>query len=226
MGQNGLWARLETHVSLKPLSLSDYVARQLDNICPCAQGTSQLDADIMAAATQKTQACLTQLKNFNTPNFDYFNSGHYATFLYYASHLFYKNENTQLATRLFLLNKAINGIDLYYEIEMPDIFGIGHTVGMVFSKASYSNYGVFHQGCTIGRNQDDRPILEEGVILYPQSSVIGKCRVRKNTVIAPGVQLVNTDTPGNCIVFTGERGKPIFKEITENYALRYFKSCP
>jgi serine O-acetyltransferase len=211
-------------VSPAPLSLADYVARQLDNICPSGQGPTPLNADMMAAAIQKTQACLTQLKTFNAPIFDYFNSGHYATFLYYLSNLFYKNNNDTLATRLFLLNKAINGIDLYHQIDMPDIFGIGHTVGMVFSKASYANYCVFHQGCTVGRNQDDRPILEEGVILYPQSSVIGKCRVRKNTVIAPGVQLVNTDTPGNCIVFTGERGKPIFKEITETYAYRYFKS--
>jgi serine O-acetyltransferase len=211
-------------VSPAPLSLADYVARQLENICPSGQGPTPLNADMMAAATQKTQTCLTQLKTFNAPSFDYFNSGHYATFLYYLSNLFYKNNNDTLATRLFLLNKAINGIDLYHQIDMPDIFGIGHTVGMVFSKASYANYCVFHQGCTVGRNQDDRPILEEGVILYPQSSVIGKCRVRKNTVIAPGVQLVNTDTPGNCIVFTGERGKPIFKEITETYAYRYFKS--
>jgi serine O-acetyltransferase len=210
-------------VSAEPLSLANYLARQLENICPSAQGTTVLDADILAAATQKTLACLTQLNSFTAPSFDYYNSGHYATFLYYLSNLFYKNNNPILATRIFLLNKAINGIDLYYEVEMPAIFGIGHTVGMVFSKSSYANYCVFHQGCTVGRNQDDRPILEEGVILYPQASIIGKCRVRKNTVLAPGVQLVNTDTPGNCIVFSGERGKPIFKDITEYYAHRYFK---
>jgi serine O-acetyltransferase len=211
-------------VNPTPLSLPNYVAKQLENISPSFDGTTHLDVNIFELAIQKTHACLTQLKNFSGAHFDYLNSGHYATFLYYLSNSFYKNGDTILATRLFLLNKAINGIDLYYAVAMPDIFGIGHTVGMVFSKATYANYCVFHQGCTIGRNQDDRPILEEGVILYPQSSVIGKCLVRKNTVLAPAVQLVNMDTPGNCIVFPSERGKPIFKEITETYALRYFKS--
>jgi serine O-acetyltransferase len=105
---------------------------------------------------------------------------------------------------------------------MPEYFAIGHTVGMVFAKACYGNFLVMHQGCTVGRNGNDRPTLEEGVILYPNSSVIGRCLVRANTVIAPGVQLVNQDTPGNCYVFMGEKGRPVFKEIDEFFAGRYF----
>ena len=76
-------------------------------------------------------------------------------------------------------------------------------------------------GCTVGRNQGARPTLESGVILYPHASVIGACHVRENTVVSPGVQLINTDTPGNCLVFPGDRGKPVFKEIAEYYADRY-----
>jgi serine O-acetyltransferase len=57
--------------------------------------------------------------------------------------------------------------------------------------------------------------------MYPHASIIGRCRVGANTVLAPGVQLVNMDAPGDCIVFTGETGRPVFKPTTERHADRF-----
>ena len=202
--------------------LQRYVSRQLENIFPRFDEFSQIDRQVIATAIKRTNYCVSRIKLFQGAQFDYLNSGHYATFLYFLAHaLWMQSGNTRDATRVFLLNKALNGIDLFYEVKMPDVFVIGHTVGMVFAKADYSNGCVFHQGCTVGRKNDDRPTLEPGVILYPQSSVIGACLVRENTVLSPGVQLIDTDTPGNCIVFPGERGKVVFKSTSEYYADRY-----
>lgn len=202
--------------------LRKYVSRQLENICPQFDASAQVDDQAMATAIRRTNYCVSRIKLFKGSQFDYLNSGHYATFLYYLSHaLWTQNGDSRNATRVFLLNKALNGIDLFYEIRMPDVFIIGHTVGMVFAKANYGNACIFHQSCTVGRKNDDRPTLEPGVILFPQSSVIGACLVRENTIIAPGVQLIDTDTPGNCIVFPGERGKVVFKSTSEYYADRY-----
>jgi serine O-acetyltransferase len=199
-----------------------YVSRQLETMFPAFEEPGEVDSQAIATAVRRTNHCVSRIKAFKGERFEHLNSGHYATFLYYLSHALWKDsENNVEATRVFLLNKALNGIDLFYEVEMPDVFLIGHTVGMVFAKASYGNSCVFHQGCTVGRNQEARPTLESGVILYPHASVIGACHLRENTVVSPGVQLVNTDTPGNCLVFPGGRGKPIFKAITEYYADRY-----
>lgn len=189
---------------------------------PSLDGSENIDPHAIATAAQRTNYCVSRIKAFKGSQFNHLNSGHYATFLYYLAHTLWNHGgNTIEATRVFLLNKALNGIDLFYEVEMPEVFLIGHTVGMVFAKANYGIHCIFHQGCTVGRSQLARPILEAGVILYPHASVIGACHVRENTVLSPGVQLINTDTPGNCIAFPGERGRPVFKEISEYYADRY-----
>jgi serine O-acetyltransferase len=203
--------------------LSEYVSRQINNIFPIYRDSKDVKFEAVVDAVVKTNNCISKVKAYEGDRFDYMNSGHYATFLYYLSYSLGKiYGDTVEATRVFLLNKAINGIDLYYEIEMPDVFLIGHTVGMVFAKATYSNFCVFHQGCTVGRNQQERPVLEAGIIMFPNSSVIGKCHIRENTVLTPGVRLINADSPGDVIVLTGHDGRPVFKEITEYYADRYF----
>lgn len=202
--------------------LWQFVCRQLDSVIPPSNGDNSIDRRSIALAVARTNHCVSHIKANAGRPFDRLNSGHYATFLYFLANTIWKEgHDTILATRIFLLNKALNGIDLYFEVTMPDIFLIGHTVGMVFAKASYANGLVFHQGCTVGRNGNDRPTLECNVILYPNSSVIGRCVIRENTVISPGVQLVNMSTPGNCLVFSGEHGRPVFRSIDERYVDRY-----
>lgn len=203
--------------------LGGYVSRQLNNFFPSDGPAVQVGTVAVSKALTRVNSCLSRIKANSGKEFDYLNSGQYATFLYYLANCIWRDDNSvEVATKLFLLNKALNGIDLFYEVDMPEFFIIGHTVGMVFAKATYGNYCVFHQGCTIGRSGNDRPVLESGVLLYPNSSVIGRCLVRSNTVLAPGVQLVNQDTPGNCYVFTGKGGQPVFKSIDEYFVHRYF----
>jgi serine O-acetyltransferase len=205
------------------MELQAYVTRQLDNLLPPSGDSVPVHAESICVALNRARRCISRIKASRDEGFNPLISGHYATFLYFLSHDLWRTfSDVEGATRVFLLNKALNGIDLFYEVEMPDYFLIGHTVCMVFAKARYEDYCVFHQGCTVGRNGEDRPILEKGVILYPHSSVIGRCHVRENTVISPGVHLVNADTPGSCIVFPGESGRPTFKAIDEFYADRYF----
>ena len=205
-----------------PRSIQKYVFQQLENMYPSFGEAGEPDIHAIEIAIRRTNYCVSRIRAFGGRHFDCLNSGHYATFLYYLSHALWKNfGNAKDATRVFLLNKALNGIDLFHEVEMPDVFLIGHTVGMVFAKASYGDLCIFHQGCTVGRSKEHRPVLEAGVILYPHSAIIGACHVRENTVLSPGVQLINSDTPGNCIVFPGENGRPVFKEAAEYYADRY-----
>ena len=202
--------------------LARLVERQVETLFPDFERAFALDPAHVAEALDRTDRCVSRSLNYSRAHFDHLVSGHYATFLYYLANTMFKGGAPRNdASRLFLVNKALNGIDLFYEIEMPEVFLIGHTVGMVFAKAAYADYCIFHQGCTVGRNQLDRPVLERGVIMYPNSSIVGACHVRENTVLSLGVQLLNTDTPGNCIVFPGEHGKVVFKPTTEYYADRY-----
>jgi serine O-acetyltransferase len=204
--------------------LPEQLARVIEHQMQCAHPTFtddwRLDQEALVDAWIRTRTCVSHSRAA-LRGIDPMVSGHHATLLYFLSRALAARGKRVDATRVFLTNKMLHGIDLYHEIEMPSVFVIGHTVGMVFAKATYGPRCVFHQGCTVGRDGDDRPTLEEGVVMYPNSSILGACHVRANTAIAPGVQLVNIDTPGDCIVVMGDGGRPAFKPARERYADRY-----
>ncbi|MFM1831677.1 MAG: hypothetical protein RLZZ558_2017 [Planctomycetota bacterium] len=200
--------------------LGRLISHQMQCAHPVFHAGWSLDPQALSEALDLATHCISHVRSA-THGFDPMVSGHHATLLHFLSRALARRGNERDAVRAFLTNKALHGIDLFHEVELPPVFVVGHTVGMVFAKATYGPRCVFHQGCTVGRDGDSRPVLEEGVVLYPHSAVIGACRVRPNTVLAPGVQLVNTDTPGDCIVVPGERGRPAFKPANERYADRY-----
>jgi serine O-acetyltransferase len=144
--------------------------------------------------------------------FNYLHSSQYCHYLYFLANTIWQNTgDVNLCTKLFLLNKMLNGIDCFYEIKLPDIFFIGHSIGIVLAKATYGNYLVLYQNSTVGKNHGVAPILEEGVVLYPNTAVIGRSRVRKGTILSQGTSVVNQDTPGECVVYPGIACKLVFK---------------
>ncbi|MHB8373458.1 MAG: LbetaH domain-containing protein [Vulcanimicrobiaceae bacterium] len=144
--------------------------------------------------------------------FNYMQSSQYCHYLYFlANTIWQETEDVHVCTKLFLLNKVLNGIDCFYEIKLPDIFYFGHSVGIVLAKATYSDYMVMYQNATVGKNHGVAPILEEGVVLYPNTAIIGRSRIRKGTIVSQGTSVINQDTPGECVVYPGIAGKLVFK---------------
>ncbi len=140
-------------------------------------------------------------------------SNQYAVFLYFLANSVWKEQkDADCASKIYCLNKALNGLEIFYEIEMPEIFCIPHSVGIVLSRAHYANYLVLYQNTTVGRiKADELPKFGEGVVLYPNSVVIGNCNIGAKTFVAQGQSVINADTPGNCVVFN-DGVKLIFKE--------------
>jgi len=99
---------------------------------------------------------------------------------------------------------------------MPSRFFIGHSLGIVLAKATYADYFAIYQNSTVGKNHGVSPTLDEGVLLYPNTAVIGRCHIRARTVVAQGVSIINQDTPGESTVFGAENGKLTFKEARRN----------
>ncbi|RZI99500.1 MAG: hypothetical protein EON90_11340 [Brevundimonas sp.] len=206
-------------------SLGVVLQRQLDALVPCGAGITSVESSVILAGVERVRHGIAQIRMWKGQDFNFLNTLQYTIFLYWlAREYFDKYGERELPDRIFALNKALNGTELYYEVPMPDEFLVNHTVGTVFVKATYGSRLVMHQGCTVGRLGEDRPTLEGGAVLFPNSAVLGRCHVRENTVISAGVQLINRDTPGNCVVFSGEGGNPVFKPIDEYFAHRYF--CP
>ncbi|AWK61917.1 serine O-acetyltransferase [Helicobacter cinaedi PAGU611] len=135
---------------------------------------------------------------------DFYHTDKYATFLYFLSHSLYKADKAKLATKVYYLNKILHGIDIYYEICLPEVFYLTHPVGSVFGRAGYGNYLCVYQNCTIGGDTRDGeicyPTLGEGVVLCASSKVIGKCQVGDNVIFGANAFIINTDVPSNSIV--------------------------
>lgn len=145
----------------------------------------------MPQTLNRLRVLVNSIKVWDENVFNTRQSTQYCIFLYFlANTIFKETGKTELPTLLFLLNKTLNAIDLFYEIELPEKFFIGHSVGIVFAKAQYSNYFAIYQNSTVGRNHYGRPKIEEGVILCPNSSIIGKAHIQKNTIISSGIHLI------------------------------------
>ena len=121
------------------------------------------------------------------------------------------------------MNKAFNGIDLFYEIAMPEVFYIGHSVGIVLAKATYGNYLVLYQNSTVGRHKADIPVLGDRVVLYPNTAVIGRSVVGDDAVVSQGVSVVNKQVPQRSIAFAGGPGELVFRPRPDDLIGEYFR---
>lgn len=202
-----------------------YLQRQLDNFFP--DGDEGVHAALDArldTALDRLAHCIGAVRLWRSGEFDVLHSSQYAIFLYYLAHTLHRSGAGQgLCNKLFFLNKALNGIDLFYEIDLPPVFFIGHSVGIVLAKATYGNHLVLYQNCTVGKNHGIAPVLGDGVVLYPHSAVIGNCQVRAGSVIAQGVSVVGRDTPGDCLVFQGDRGALQFARPGRDILADFFR---
>jgi serine O-acetyltransferase len=198
-------------------ALLAYLCRQLENFFPDGQGETErprLQAQLQPAL-QRLERCIAEVRMWTPGQFDPLHSSQYTTFLYFlANTLWRAGSERPLCNKLFGLNKALNGIDLFYEIEMPEVFFIGHSVGIVLAKARYGNRLVLYQNSTVGKNHGEAPSLGDGVVMYPGSAIIGRCEIGSGSVIAQGVSVVNRSTPGDCMVFQGSGGGLVFKPPT------------
>ena len=198
--------------------LADFTVRQLEHLLPDGRPVDrQRVVAGMGSALGRLEKCIERIRAWEPGIFDHLQSSQYCTYLYFLANTIWRETgDTELPTRLFLLNKALNAIDLFYEIEMPEIFFIGHSIGIVLAKASYGEYLTLYQNTTVGKNHGVAPVIGEGVVLYPHASIIGRCRIGNGTLISAGTTLLGHDTPGNCVVYIGAGGAPEFRPRGRN----------
>ena len=200
-------------------ALLNYLGRQLDHFFPDGNGKAERPAlqAGMETALRRLERCIGEVRMWTPGRFDHLHSSQYTPFLYYlANPLWRAGAERALCNKLFGLNKALNGIDLFYEIELPEVFFIGHSVGIVLAKATYGNRLVLYQNSTVGKNHGEAPVLGDGVVMYAGTAIIGRCQIRAGTVISQGTSIVDRSTPGNCMVFPGEAGGLVVKAPTRD----------
>lgn len=171
-------------------------------------------------AWQRTEYCFKHStnkyykRNGNT-YFNPFHSGQWCIFLYYLSNSIWKSNEISgsICDKIYYLNKMLHSCDLFYEVELPDIFFLDHPLGAVMGRAKFGDYFTFSQGCTIGNNHGIFPVIGEYVTMLSDSKIIGRSHIGNNVVIAANSYVKDQDIPDNSIVFGSSPNLIIKKRV-------------
>ena len=125
--------------------------------------------------------------------------------------MLYKNHYIDTAAKVYYLNKIMNNVELFYEVELPKYFFLDHPLGSVMGRAIYGEYFMFSQNCTVGNNKGVYPQIGNFVKMMSGSKVIGKSIIGDNCIISANTYIKDAIVPSNTIVFN-EGDKLIFKE--------------
>lgn len=154
--------------------------------------------------------------------FDPLHGCQWARFLYELSRGIYLSGGgcVSMCDKIYGLIKVMASVDLFYQVDLPDVFMFDHPLGAIMGRASYSNYFTFSQGCTVGNNNGAYPVFGESVFMLSNSKVIGNCHVGDNVIVAANCYIKDTDIPGGSLVF-GESPHLIVKTDRSDQVKEY-----
>lgn len=196
--------------SISEGDISIVLAKQINNMIPDIIQVSKLDLlPYIGIAFTRLYNCFKGINNKyysegSDVSFNHLHSDHYCSFLYLISNAAYLNKATELATKLFLLNKYLHGLDLYFSVTLPEVFMLVHPVGSVIGNATYSDRIVIYQNCSIGsvfkEGKYIYPKFGENIVLYSKTSIIGECNIGDNVIFGANSFVIKSDIPDNCLV--------------------------
>jgi serine O-acetyltransferase len=216
------------NLSLSEKSLENYVTSQ---ICLFYPDNNIIEQKAISHCVQQSlkrlRICFDaiRLKYYADNRASYFNhlhGDHYSSFLYLMSNFLYKEGYETLASKFFLLNKAMFGIDAYYGITLPDHFLFVHPLGTVLGNGVYNDFLVVYQSVTVGATTDGiYPTFSGNNILYSNTSVIGDCKVGKNVTFSAESMVINQNI-NDSVTVLGKFPSNRFKENTKGLIEKYF----
>lgn len=216
--------------SLSVNGLAKYVASQINNLFPdrCVQPVEIFK--YLGETLERLEYCFSRVSNKyyfdgNKVIFNHLHTDQYAAFIYFLSNtIFYKDGNRDLAERVYAINKYTLSLEIFYEVKLPEIFYFQHPVATVLGRCQYSDYLVVWQRSSTGADIDlNYPKMGRGVVLYGNSSVIGRCSVGDNCWLSYGATVAGTDVPSNSIVF-GQPRSNVFKRSSRSVIEQYFRN--
>ena len=185
------------------VSLKARLRNQLGFVDPSLSLNFIESTTVFETAIQRTHKCLdgTKDKYFHAGVINAGHTGQYCTFLYFLCNECYQLGLTPEASAIYALNKALHGCDLFYEIELPEVFHLDHPVGSVMGRASFGEFFSFGQNCTVGNNRGIYPTIGSRVKMCAGSMILGNSTVGDNVIIGAGAIVKDDTIPPNSLVF-------------------------
>lgn len=158
--------------------------------------------------------------------FDIRHSVQYCIFLYLYANQLFLDGNINEANTVYYLNKIMNSVDWFYEVNMPEYFGAEHPLSSVVGRAEIDDFLFLYQGTTIGGNWKDNklyyPVVGKYVSMYSDSKILGDSIVGDYVIVAANTYILNEKIPNGCIVF-GQSPNLIIKKKKESEILDMIK---
>lgn len=200
-------------------SLVKLLVKQISNFWDITQKEIELLNQYTNTVMRRCDICMQGIDNryFNARVLNPLHSGQWCIFLYYFSNTLSSFGNKELADKVYYLNKVMNGIDIYHEVQLPNVFFLEHPVGSVLGRAKYGDNFFAMQHCTVGGNIDRKtgelnyPIIGSNVKMYSGSKVIGKSIIGDNVTLAANTYIKDEVIPNDKIVF-GQSPKIVLKD--------------
>lgn len=167
---------------------------------------SRFPSELLVPVLERTERCFGKVRNKYYSDggnvlFDPFHSGQYAQFLYYLSNTAYRAGEQETAAKVYCLNKMLHNVEWFYEVCLPDVFFADHALGSVMGRAQYGNRFAFVQGCSVGQNRGQYPILGENILMHPNACIFGNCHIGDHVEVAAQTVIIDQDVPSHSIVF-------------------------
>ncbi|WP_052134897.1 hypothetical protein [Sphingomonas sp. 37zxx] len=208
--------------SLPPRQLAALAARQCDTLVPDGADVS---TDILMAAVpralERLEHCFQAIDNkyfFDGDGavFSHLHGDQYCMWLYLlANELYRQGGPADVCAKLFALNKALHGCDIFYEVALPSIFLLVHPLGTVLGRGTYADHFVAYQRVGVGSNRDVYPTFGSHVTLRPGAAVLGRSHVGDRCQIATESLVLDRDVPTGSIYI----GRPKAEVIHSNTGL-------
>lgn len=123
-------------------------------------------------------------------------------FLYRLSQVIWKTgRGGGMPDKVYSLLRTLSSADLFYQVDLPDVFTFDHPLGTVMGRAQYSSYLSFSQGVTVGNNHGFYPEFGSSVFLMSDCKVLGGCRIGDYVIVSAGTYVKDQDIPSGSIVF-------------------------
>jgi serine O-acetyltransferase len=217
---------VKLQLAIDQSALAELVAKQLRNLLVFEDGERDDLAKGIDAALKRCEFCfaasaLGPYHKGGAPWFSPFHTSQNTVFLYYLSRAL-DQAGSSLGERVYYLNKILHGVDLFCQVSLPDIFLVDHAVGTVMGRATYSNYLIFLQNCTVGNNRGRYPSLGEYNALFAGATVLGGTRSGKYCFFSAGSVVVDEEIP-DCSVVFGRSPHLAIKRKPESYFVEFLK---
>jgi len=191
-------------ISLKENELAEYLSWQINMFFPSKKPVSANEIlKVQNLALLRVEFCFSKVNVkyfFDGKNtiFNHLNGDQYSMFLYFMCHVAFKEfSDVDLASKIYLLNKSLHGIDAFYEVELPDVFVFIHPIGTVLGRASYKDFLVVYQRCGVGTNKGCQPDLGKYLTLHPGASILGDSLIGHNCSVASDSLIIDKSIADN-----------------------------